>query len=143
MRGAALAFPNLCVGPPHRQGIAPTLVAFVIGLLNCVSKGEAAQPPRGLLRPVCPPLIPDMLWCPGLSASCAREIETACRLQGRGGSFPFSLNDPASPGSFTVRAPTAPLVPPPRKEAYSPPYALSASLPRFAPAAFSPDGICQ
>eukprot|EP01018_Ginkgo_biloba_P032349 Gb_17114 [translate_table: standard] len=57
----------------------------------------------------------------------------------RGGSFPFSLNDPASPGSFTVRAPAAPPVPPPRKEAYSPPYALGAGLPRFAPAAFSLD----
>lgn len=69
MRGAALAFPNLCVGPPRRQGIAPTPVAFVIGLLNCVSKGGAAQPPRGLLRPVRPPLIPDMLWCPRVGSS--------------------------------------------------------------------------
>ncbi|KHN05126.1 hypothetical protein glysoja_034952, partial [Glycine soja] len=56
---------------PSLTRIAPTPVAFVIGLLNCVSierQGGTAAP-KGVVTSSMSPLIPDMLWCPGVGRS--------------------------------------------------------------------------
>ncbi|KAK7365435.1 hypothetical protein VNO78_39633 [Psophocarpus tetragonolobus] len=69
-----------------KNRIAPTPVAFVIGLLNCVSierQGGTAAP-KGVVTSSMSPQIPDMLWCPGV---------------GRSGSSPYRRGATAASGS--------------------------------------------